>query len=192
MIGAITAGLFGTGVPPVTNSYESIATVTVGSGGSSSISFTSIPSTFKHLQIRGIVRDSAADTGVQNVVMALNSDTTHTNYRTHFLLGDGSSASGGDIQVSGFYVGAALAVSNNGLANTFGATIIDILDYADTNKNKTVRILEGIDLNGSGGQVRLQSSLWMNTAAVTSCTINVRSSGNLTQYSQFALYGIKG
>jgi len=48
VIGAITAGLYAGGVPPVTNSYESIATVTVGSGGASSASFSSIPSTFKH------------------------------------------------------------------------------------------------------------------------------------------------
>jgi hypothetical protein len=178
--------------PRITNSYESIATQTVGAGGAASVTFSSIPSTFKHLQIRGIARDSAADTGVQNVVMSLNSDTTYTNYRTHYLLGDGATPDAGSIQVSGFYTAAALAVSNNATASIYGATVIDILDYADTNKNKTLRVLAGIDLNGVGGQMRLQSSVWLSTSAVTSCTINVRSAGNLMQYSQFALYGIKG
>lgn len=178
--------------PRITNSYESIATQTVGAGGAASVTFSSIPSTFKHLQIRGIARDSAADTGVQNVVMSFNSDTTNTNYRTHYLLGDGSTADAGSIQVSGFYTGAALAVSNNATANIYGATVIDILDYANTNKNKTIRVLTGIDLNGVGGQMRLQSSVWLSTSAITSCTINVRSAGNLMQYSTFALYGIRG
>jgi hypothetical protein len=176
----------------ITGSYDSIATQTVGAGGAASVTFSSIPSTYKHLQIRGIMRDSAADTAVQNVVMSFNSDTTYTNYHSHFLTGDGSSASSGDIQVSGFYAGAALTISNNAIANTYGATIIDILDYANTSKNKTVRLLTGVDVNGAGGQARLESSVWLNTAAITSCTINVRSSGNLMQYSSFALYGIRG
>ncbi len=51
MIGAITAGLYGTGVPPVTSSYESIATSTATG---SSITFSSIPSTYKHLQVRAL------------------------------------------------------------------------------------------------------------------------------------------
>lgn len=187
-------GIIASSIQPGLNatSFESIATVTVGSGGSSSVTFSSIPSTYKHLQIRWIGRDSAADTGVQNVVLSFNSDTTYTNYNSHYLTGDGASATAGNIQVSAFYAPAGLVVSNNGLASAFGAGIIDILDYANTSKYKTVRTLTGIDLNGTGGQVRLASGLWMNTAAVTNIVINVRSSGNFTQYSTFALYGIKG
>jgi hypothetical protein len=166
--------------------------VQVGSGGAANVTFSSIPSTYTHLQIRWISRDSAADTGVQNVVASFNSDTTYTNYRTHYITGDGSSASAGDLQLSGLYASAGLNVSNNATANIFGVGIIDILDYKNTNKYKTVRTLTGIDLNGSGGQVRLASSLWMNTAAISNIVLNVRSSGNFTQYSQFALYGIKG
>ena len=168
-----------------------IATTTVGAGGSSTITFSSIPQNYEHLQIRWLSRDSAADTGVQNVVASFNSDTTYTNYRTHYLTGDGSSATAGDLQLSGLYVSAGLNVSNNATANIFGVSIMDILDYQNTNKYKTVRTLTGIDLNGTGGQVRLASSLWMNSAAISSITLNVRSSGNFTQYSSFALYGIK-
>jgi hypothetical protein len=76
-------------------------------------------------------------------------------------------------------------------ASIFGVAVCDILDYTNTNKYKTVRSLSGHDQNGSG-YVTLMSGSWRNTAAITSITI-LRDSGgaNLTQYSQFALYGIK-
>ena len=67
--------------------------------------------------------------------------------------------------------------------------IIDILDYANTSKYKTVRIALGSDRNGSG-EVGLFSGLWQSTAAVTTIAINCGQ--NYTTTSQFALYGIKG
>ena len=192
ILGTIASQISGHLTPPDTGAMFPLGMVQVGSGGAANVTFSSIPSTYTHLQIRWISRDSAADTGVQNVVASFNSDTTYTNYRTHYITGDGSSASAGDLQLSGLYASAGLNVSNNATANIFGVGIIDILDYKNTNKYKTVRTLTGIDLNGSGGQVRLASSLWMNTAAISNIVLNVRSSGNFTQYSQFALYGIKG
>ena len=72
------------------SSYESVATVTVGAGGSSSISFTSIPSTYKHLQLRISGLAGAAD-----AYLYLNSDTTNSNYYMHSLYGNGSSAQAG-------------------------------------------------------------------------------------------------
>ena len=181
MIGAITAGLFGTGVPPVTNSYESIATVTVGSGGASNIEFTSIPSTFKHLQIRAITR--ATTTGGETGLWFLNSDTTQSNYYSHFLVGNGSSATAAAYN-------NPYSWSYTDAADTFTGFVMDILDYANTNKYKTIRTLRGWDKNGSGN-ISLESGLWKNTNAVTTFKFNM-GSGNLAQYSSFALYGIKG
>jgi hypothetical protein len=172
-------------------SYESIATQTVGAGGAASVTFSSVPSGYKHLQIRGISRCTKVDTGSENVVMSFNGDTTNTNYRTHLIDGDGAGVSSTDIQVSAFYAQGALTIGNNATANAYGATVIDILDYTNTNKNKTVRLLTGVDTSGYG-QIRFASSLWMNTAAITSITLNPRSAGNFSQYSTFALYGIKG
>jgi len=75
-------------------------------------------------------------------------------------------------------------------ASVFAAYVIDILDYANTNKYKTSRNLAGYD-NNSGGRVSLNSGNWRNTNAITSITLTCRSD-NFQQYSQFALYGIKG
>lgn len=177
MIGAITAGLFNTGVPPVTSSYESIATVTVGSGEQSAIEFTSIPSTYSHLQIRGIFKQVGGD---QWNSMQLNGDTASGSYKTHSLYGQGSSA----------VVEAANTLFMLGNGGQFSSVVIDILDYKNTNKYKTTRALYGYDANGSG-VIFLQSHLWMNTNSVTSVKLNAISS-NFQQYSQFALYGIKG
>ena len=173
--------------PRVTNSYESIATVTVGAGGSSSISFTSIPSDYTHLQIRGIGRNNQTS---RALLMRFNSDTG-ANYVRHLLIGDGSSATA-DATTSTTSMFAGTISRNTYSSAIFGSTIIDILDYKNTNKNKTMRFLAGVDANTVEGIVIFGSGLWMNTNAITSITILPDTSGTFPQYSQFALYGIKG
>lgn len=174
--------------PTEINSYESIATVTVGGGGASSISFSSIPSTYKHLQIRYIARSAIADVS-DNIWSRFNGDTG-SNYTFHLIEGTGSSASAGAGASQTRNLFGRCAGNNSG-ANIFGAAVIDILDYANTNKYKTIRNLAGDDLNG-GGSIRFESGLWMSTSAINSITINTTSSNNFQQYSSFALYGIKG
>ncbi len=174
--------------PRITNSYESIATVTVGSGGSSSIDFTSIPSTYKHLEIRAIMRTNRVNNG-DAVYVRFNSDSG-SNYSGHRLEGDGSSAAAynGASQTS-ITLNRVSAASDG--SNIFGASVISILDYANTSKNKTLRALVGFDTNGSG-VIGLDSGAWYNTAAVTSVSILPLNASGFVQYSSFALYGIKG
>lgn len=169
------------------NSYDSIATTTVGAGGTSTITFSSIPSTYKHLQIRAFARCATA-TVVRNITLRINSDTG-ANYATHYLYGDGASAlAAADVSAAFMYAGIAAGASAN--ASVFGANVMDILDYANSNKNKTVRNLRGVDNNGSG-TVYLVSGMWNNTAAVSTITLAVEGGANFDQYSSFALYGIK-
>lgn len=191
MIGAIIAGSLSAPTAPVTNSYESIATTTVGSGGASSITFSlSGVSGYKHLQIRGIGRSDLAGAGNNiGMYMQFNSDTG-SNYNWHELYANG----GGSV----FAYGQADTGMNvnphspraGDTASSFSGNVIDILDYTDSNKYTTVRALAANDTNG-GGWVHLTSGLWRNTAAVTSIVLSLESS-NFAQYSTFALYGIKG
>ena len=169
------------GVAAAASSYESIATSTVGSGGAASITFTSISSNYTHLQIRAIGKPTSS--GGQEILFTLNGDTG-SNYNSHQLYGSGSSAVA---NAKGTSANAWLTYWDNA---QFGSFVTDILDYKDTNKYTTTRSLGGHDLNGSGF-ILFRSGLWMNTAAVTSISI-FASSGNLAEYSQFALYGIKG
>lgn len=171
--------------------YESIATATVGAGGASSVTFSSIPSTFTHLQIRHIARNGTP-TGDDIAVLArFNDDSTYTNYfGRHLLYGNGTEASAVAQNTSGWtgaYIGGA---SKNVEANTHYVNVTDILDYKNSNKNKVVRTLGGGDFNGSG-TVFLSSSLWLNTSAITKITL-VPYTNTFAQYSHFALYGIRG
>ena len=186
----IIAGSLSVGVTPSTNSYESIATVAVGSGGSSSVNFTSIPSTYTHLQIRCLARTThPSGTDGDYLKMQFNSDTG-SNYATHQISGDGSSVSAAAFtSQTAMYPARAGATGLS--ANIFGDLIIDVLDYSLTTKYKTMRNLGGYDANGSG-MIRFVSGLWMNTNAVTSIKIEAGSGSGLEQYSSFALYGIKG
>jgi hypothetical protein len=187
MIGNIAAGLYGVGVTPSTNSYESIATVSVGSGGQSTISFTSIPSTYKHLEIRFIGNKSTSGLGYGT--MSFNSDTTASNYSYHELFGNGSAAYAGN--AINTYAGTLVQkFGGSDASSTFGSGVISILDYASTAKNKTVRSLGGIDRNGSGEILFISGAWYNNTSAINSISI-VPSAGSFAQYSSFALYGIK-
>jgi len=168
--------------------YDSIATTTVGAGGASSITFSSIPSTYTHLQIRGILRTN--DTGSwNNQGMQFNGDTG-ANYKSHTLAGDGASVTAGTVASTTSFNDFMRAASNSLTAGIFGSVIVDILDYTNTNKYKVFRALQGGDSNGAGN-VGLNSGVWLNTNAITSITI-IPSGGTAIQYSSFALYGIRG
>lgn len=191
LTGVIASGISGN---LSTNSYESIATITVGSA-TGSITFSSIPSTYTHLQIRCI---SQIGSGNGNQVMSwnFNGDTTISNYRTHYLSGIGNtSVSSGDYSTLGNILGAQTASPSGYSTSIFGVAIIDILDYANTNKYKVTRALTGFDTNNassSPGSLWYSSGLWRSTSAINSITIkDYASSLNLNQYSSFALYGVK-
>ena len=176
-------------VAPDTGAMFPLGMVQVGSGGTSTITFSSIPNTYKHLQIRALARANRAGS-TDSVVMRFNSDSGN-NYAHHWLYGDGASALAANT-TSTNYIYPTVTTAASDLANTFTVTVIDILDYASTSKNKVTRTLAGYDVNGAGGLIFLSSGLWMNnTTAINTITITPGSS-NWAQYSQFALYGIKG
>ena len=172
------------------SSFESIQTVTVGSGGAATISFTSIPATYTHLQIRGIGRTDASGTS-QNLNMTINNDTSSA-YSLHQLDGDGASASAYGENVNRTNCAQVIQITaSSAAASIFGTGIIDILDYTNTNKKRTVRSLRGQDQNNSDGGLSFKSYLYTSTTAISRLDF-FSGSGNLVQYSQLALYGIKG
>jgi hypothetical protein len=169
--------------------FDSIATTTVGAGGATTITFSSIPATYQHLQIRVLARTNRS-AGVDIMSMRMNGDTGN-NYSDHLLYGDGASLST-DRNTTYGKINIQRVASDNLSANIFSPFTIDILDYANNNKNKTVRYLGGYDANGSGRMV-FGSGLWQNTAAITSITLEgLEYTSNYNQYSSFALYGIVG
>jgi hypothetical protein len=170
------------------NSYESIATIT-SSGATNLIEFTAIPTTYTHLQVR-IFSRSARSATTDTVYIRLNSDAT-SNYSWHRLRGNGTSAISGGYWPDGvMFAGETPAASAT--SGIFGASVVDILDYANTNKNKTIRSLGGYDATGSG-MAELYSGAWYSTTAVSALTFaNYSSGNNFAAGTVFALYGIKG
>jgi hypothetical protein len=175
-----SARAYGLGAGVLIGDFESIATITAGSAVAN-IEFTSIPATYTHLQIRGITNNSSTS---QDVFAQLNADTG-SNYSRHGVYGDGgvavSFAVAPDVNMSVGYTSKT--------ATYFGSSIIDILDYSNTNKYKTIRALAGQVTNVSQ-TVLLFSGNWRSTSAVTSIKI-FPGNGNFNQYSSFALYGVK-
>ena len=183
MIGALVAGITGSGGASL-GSFESIATATPTSG--TVVTFSSIPSTFKHLQIRMNVLPS---TSGGTLKMEFNSDTTVANYAAHWLNGDGSSVYAYG-QAS--YGSIPIIAAGNTIITHPNVGIIDILDYTNTSKYKTVRSIAGYDNNGSGN-VEIDSGLWLSTSAISSLSITLSPylSRAYSSGTTFALYGIK-
>lgn len=162
-----------------------IAMVNVGSSGSTYLTFTSIPQTYKHLQLRMITSSANGDT---EGYVEYNADYTQSNYYYHRLFGNGSVAGAGG--------GTGAYIFNGwqtGLSGSFVTSIIDIHDYTNTSKLKTTKCLTAFDTNGGSNSswIAHNSTLWNNTAAINQIRVRMNSN-SFNQYTQATLYGIKG
>jgi hypothetical protein len=187
LLGSLWFSSFSAGGGGAAADYELISTTILGSSAAS-VTFSGLGTSaaaYKHLQIRMTGRGDVAT--AQTVVgMRMNSDTG-TNYGLHRLTGNGSSvSSGGNANNDWGYAGIVSAASAG--ANQFGASIIDILDFSSSVKNKTVRTLTG---NTSGNEIDLYSFVWLSTSAVTSLNLYPPAGGNWVTGSRFSLYGLK-
>ena len=162
--------------------YDSISTVTVGGGGATDITFSSIPATYTHLQVRCFGNNTSGGSWQ----MQVNGIATSV-YSYHYVGGYGPS--GGSTQGAGAPQ-TIMAFGGFGSGVKVTASIIDILDYANTSKYKTIRALTGSDF-GTSGEVGLWSGSYQQTTAISSIFIKANGLPNLGQYSHFALYGIK-
>jgi hypothetical protein len=177
-----------------TDGFFQIATITLNVAAST-VTFSSIPQDYTHLQIRASYQTSRGTYPLDKIFIRFNSDTA-LNYSTHVVQGDGASATSSSEntdKITDRDMSSTTAASG-GLV--FGTLIMDILDYANTNKYKTVRSISGFDTNGTvsgyGGRVGLFSGNWRSTSAITSITFTVDNAANYSANSKFSLYGIKG
>jgi hypothetical protein len=165
--------------------FELITTITPTA---SSFSFTSIPATYTHLQIRATVRSNYSSTNM-GFTVTFNGDTA-ANYSYHNLRGANSAISSGATASASNYSGLSNP-AGMAAANYFSGFVWDILDYANTNKYKTSRILNGFVTASNSNQITLDSSSWRSTAAINQITFNVVV-GSVVTGTRFSLYGIKG
>jgi hypothetical protein len=160
-----------------------------GNGSATNITFSSIPTGFTHLQVRCYLR-GVRSFSAEQVYIRLNGDTGN-NYAYHYMNGNGSSTDTSGVASTNVILTHEMPAANE-TANIYSVIITDILDWQDTNKNKTIRSLSGYDNNANTGlissKVWFSSGLRINTAAITSVTI--LSNGAFTSASRFDLYGI--
>lgn len=190
ILGIIASQISGHLVSP---GFNSIQTVSVGVGGQSSIVFSSIPQTYKHLQIRYIARSGTGQT--QDIIgLRINTDTTTSNYVSHRIAADGTNRVGA-AQAAGSYSSSwsGYATGSDAAASMFGAGVIDLLDYTSTVKNKVGRTLSGDSQNNTtDNQIIFGSTLYLSTNAISTITLVSIFTTGFVQNSHFALYGIQG
>lgn len=174
-----------------------IATTTL-STATATISFTGIPQNYEHLQIRLFAQTNRATYGGDNFYMRVGNSSVDSgsNYSWHMVYGEGTAAGTGSGATASY-----INVLNGGCLGTtaggsFGAVIVDVLDYANTSKYKTTRAIGGTDDNGAsaggfGRAVGLNSGLWQSTSAIGIITLYPMNGTNFNTYTSAALYGIK-
>jgi hypothetical protein len=161
--------------------YTLISSVTVGSGGAATISFTSIPATYTDLVIKFSGNSSA-----QTPRIRFN-NLSSSIYSERLLYGQGASAAGASNASATYFDWVALCVNNG--ANFFGNSEFYIPNYAGNN-NKTVLSDSVTEVNSAtGNNLYLNAGLWADTAAITSIEFFF-GSGNFLQYTTAYLYGI--
>lgn len=187
----IPFGVFsaGAGNGAAAGSYELISTTILGSS-TASVTFSTIDQTYKHLQIRMAARSDVASR-TDSTIIRWNADTSSTRY-SHYLYGDGSLVYSGNTP-STAYIWKNLTGATNSTTGNFGASVVDILDYTNTSKNKTYRALGGLHHPDAGNSyIALTSGFLISTTTISSLTLLTNSGGNFVAGSRFSLYGIKG
>jgi hypothetical protein len=173
------------------STFTLIETVTVGSGGAGTISFSSIPQTYTDL-VLWISGRGAASFNAESVFMRFNGSTS--NYSSRVLYGETTGAgsfSPSEQYCHIGYITASNTTANN--ANTFGNVQAIITDYTSTAK-KTVSadsVKEGAFSVYQSGIQSLNATTWNGGAAVTSIALTTQSGGNYAQNTTASLYGVK-
>jgi len=171
----------GTFIPP--GDYQSIATAIVGAAGATSVTFSDIPQTFTHLEVRATTLNAS---NFYTIKLRFNSDSG-ASYPTSQLTSSNPTSSSGSNQTD---TGAMIGVGARNATSYSAISIAKIYEYSKTNLYKRWIAFSGADGNGTG-QTKNTFGYWSNTAAITNIECYADGS-TMNQYTQFSLYGIKG
>lgn len=160
------------------------------SSTAANVVFSSIPSNYKHLQLRVVSKVTTGTGGLSGLGIQFNSDTA-SNYNNHYLAGTGASViSGALTNFSYAYCGYS---TDNTTSGNYSGFISDILDYSSTSKYKTIQTFNGIvETSTNNSYVQIFSSGWRSNSAITSIKVYDDGSKSFAIGSRFSLYGVKG
>ncbi len=165
------------------NTFELIASSTVGSGGAAEIEFTSIPSTYTDLALYVSLRDNGAN--IYSLAFVKFNNST-SNLSSRGLEGNGAAVSS-YVNSTTIYINSANGASST--SNSFSNSLIYIPNYAGST-NKSVSVDGVMENNATTAYASLQAGLWSNSAAINQVTL-YSTTGNWVQYSTAYLYGVK-
>lgn len=173
--------------PPT--SYESIATVTLGTSASS-INFTGIPNTYQHLQVRYIARMGGGND--LDIRVQYNDDTSASYQSTRFY-GEGGGGVDLDGQTSNQNNAMLFGRTASSAANDFAPNVATILDYARTDKLKTSINYFGRtnSTTANDGFWMMTNAVWYKTDAITKITLTLHTGQPFAANTSVALYGMK-
>ena len=167
------------------NTFTKIATVTVGSGGTTGISFTSIPSTYNDLCVVLSVRDSnTAGGNFQGSPLEINGSST--SQPDKYLYGTGSGTGSGTDSGQWFWMN-----TDSSTTNTFASVSLYFPNYGGSTY-KSISIDGATEQNGTSALAGFKAKLWQSTSAINFLTFKSYSGSSvIMQYSTATLYGIK-
>lgn len=172
------------------NTFELIASYTVGAGGSSSVVFNSIPNTFTDLNVVISARTTAGGAVANSIFMKMNA-LTSSIYSQRALEGNGASASSFSQSGVDNAVRVSIANGSSSTASTFSTSSIYIPNYAGST-NKSVSIDTAAETNATTQYMNLIAYLVSSTAAITDLTFTTEAAAtSFAQHSTFYLYGVK-
>lgn len=169
------------------NTMTLIASSTVGAGGATSITFSSIPGTYTDLLIKCSLRGNQASSVYTDVDITLTGGTYSAGKVLYTI--NSSSAAAYSPGSNAFF---AEATGSTATASTFSNCDIYIPNYTSST-NKSITADSVAENNGSGIVMTLNSGLYTSSAPITGVTLTygTGSQGNFVQYSTAYLYGIK-
>lgn len=161
---------------PAGNTYEAIATQTLGSAVAT-VTFSSISGAYTDLVLVANAGQVAGNNGFR---FQVNSDTG-SNYSYTYIVGNGTSAT------SGRGTSSTSGESETLMTTTLTATfILHFMNYSNTTTNKTILVRGG----DASQKVDATVNLWRSTSAISSITLFPGGGNSFLTGSTFSLYGI--
>jgi hypothetical protein len=155
-----------------------IASTTVGSGGTSSIDFTSIPQTFTDL----IVVLSSRISGSGNSRLNLNSSGSSFSSKAVYSFATNAPLAGPNTVEIGF------AAQSSMQTNYFGAMQLHLPNYRSSVAKPFS--VDSTAASFNGGYVFMHGGAWNNTAAITTLSVLPPSGNTFVENTTAYLYGL--
>lgn len=161
--------------------FTLIASSTVGSGGASSINFSSIPATYTDLCVKLSVRSD--QNSVEALTLNVNGQGIGTNITARYL------DSGAGTPRSGTAIVAGIIEGTDYTSSTFSSNELYFPNYTSGNQ-KSISVDYTTENNATDNFTGFSALLWAQTAAITSLGFTRSGGGNFVQHSTAYLYGV--